>query len=66
MGNSWELTDEQKKEINEKNREIGQSYDPQTGRKKNQVDSTDGTDDEAIEGMDDRQRKTKDDDDYVR
>jgi len=34
MARSWELTEDQKKEIQEQQREIGAQYDPETGRKK--------------------------------
>ena len=40
MGKSWELTEEQKKEINERNREIGAQFDPETGRRKGETENT--------------------------
>lgn len=33
MGKSWELTDDQKKEIEQRSREIAAQYDPETGKK---------------------------------
>ena len=51
MGKSWELTDDQKKEIEQRSREIAAQYDPETGKKKNAVENVDNPDDEAIEGM---------------
>lgn len=66
MSHSWELTDEQKKEINEKNRELASQYDPETGKKKN-VENT--GDDEPIErqrGGGREAREPKDDDENIR
>lgn len=61
MGKSWELTDDQKKEIEQRSREIAAQYDPETGKKKNTVDNVDNPDDE-VEGMENgRQRKIDDD-----
>ena len=37
MGKSWELTEDQKKEIQEQQAEIGAQYDPETGRKKGET-----------------------------
>jgi len=54
MSRSWELTDEQKKEVNERSREIGAEYDPETGKKKGQAESTD--DNEDVEGNDSADR----------
>ena len=34
MGKSWELTEDQKEEIQEQQAEIGAQYDPETGRKR--------------------------------
>lgn len=68
MGKSWELSDEQKKDIEERSREIGAEYDPETGKKKNQAEST--GDNEDVEGMDsadmNRERNNEVDDDNVR
>lgn len=63
MPNSWELTEEQKKEINEKNRELAKEYDPETGRKKN-VDNT--GDEEDVERQRGGGRYSRDDDDNIR
>lgn len=51
MGKSWELTDDQKKEIEQRSREIAAQYDPETGKKKNAVENVDNPDDEGVEGM---------------
>ena len=68
MGKSWELSDEQKKEVNERNREIGSEYDPETGNKKNQTENT--GDNEDVEGVDEAEanqdRGREIDDDNVR
>ncbi|MBR6984810.1 hypothetical protein [Ruminococcus flavefaciens] len=62
MGKSWELTDDQKKEIEQRSREIAAQYDPETGKKKNAVDNVDNPDDDEVEGMENgRQRKIDDD-----
>lgn len=62
MGKSWELTDDQKKEIEQRSREIAAQYDPETGKKKNGVDNVDNSDDDEVEGMENgRQRKIDDD-----
>ena len=49
MGKSWELTEDQKKEIQEQQAEIGAQYDPETGRKKGETENT--GDSEDVEGM---------------
>lgn len=68
MGKSWELTEDQKKEIQEKQREIGEQYDPETGRKKGETENT--GDNEDVEGMEDIEarngREKIDDDDNIR
>lgn len=68
MGKSWELTEDQKKEIQEKQREIGEQYDPETGRKKGETENT--GDNEDVEGMEDIEarngRERIDDDDNIR
>ena len=67
MGKSWELTDDQKKEIEQRSREIAAQYDPETGRKKNAVDNVDNPDDDEVEGMENgRERQREVDDDNVR
>lgn len=68
MGKSWELTEDQKKEIQEKQREIAAEYDPETGRKKGQTENT--GDNEDVEGTEDvescNSRERIDDDDNIR
>ena len=68
MAKSWELTDEQKKEIQEKQREIGAEYDPETGRKKGQTENTgDNEDVESMEDVESRDgRERGDDDDNIK
>lgn len=62
MGRSWELTEDQKKEIQEKQREIGAEYDPETGKKKGSVENVDDTgDDEEVEGMESSRQREVDD-----
>lgn len=57
MRKSWELTDDQKKEIQERSREIGAQYDPETGRKKGETENTgDNEDAEQLERSRDRER----------
>ncbi len=51
MSKSWELTEDQKKEIQERQAEIGAQYDPETGRKKGQTENT--GDNEDMEGTED-------------
>lgn len=51
MSKSWELTEDQKKEIQERQAEIGAQYDPETGRKKGQTENT--GDNEDVEGTED-------------
>ena len=64
MAKSWELTDDQKKEIQEKQREIGAEYDPETGRKRGQTENTgDNEDVEGAEDIETRNRRGRDDDD---
>lgn len=41
MKKSWELSDEQKKEMQENQREIGTMYDPETGRKRGEGENVD-------------------------
>lgn len=69
MGKSWELTEDQKKEIQEQQAEIGAQYDPETGRKKGETENT--GDNEDVEGMEDVEtsrngRERIDDDDNIR
>lgn len=69
MGKSWELTEDQKKEIQEQQAEIGAQYDPETGRKKSETENT--GDNEDVEGMEDVEasrngREHIDDDDNIR
>lgn len=65
MGKSWELTDDQKKEIEQRSREIAAQYDPETGKKKNAVDNVDNPDDDEIQERE-RVRQRDMDDDNVR
>ena len=51
MSKFWELTEDQKKEIQERQAEIGAQYDPETGRKKGQTENT--GDNEDVEGTED-------------
>lgn len=63
MGKSWELTEDQKKEIQEHQAEIGAQYDPETGRKKGETENTgDNEDVEASRNS----RERIDDDDNIR
>lgn len=63
MPKSWELSDEQKKEIQDRQKEIGEQYDPETGRKKGEVENTDNTgDDEDVENMENGRNREIDDD----
>ena len=64
MGKSWELTEEQKKEIQEKQREIGAEYDPETGKRK--VDTENTGDNEDVEGIESRQGRERIDDEDIR
>ena len=69
MGKSWELTEDQKKEIQEQQAEIGAQYDPETGRKKGETENT--GDNEEVEEMEDGEasrnsRERIDDDDNIR
>lgn len=68
MAKSWELSEEQKKEIDERSKEIAAEYDPETGKKKNQSESTgDGEDVEGMDSADMSRERSKDtDDDNVR
>jgi len=69
MPKSWELTDEQKKEHEEETKDSRESYDPQTGNKK-ETDTT--SESEDTENMDsehergERERQQPADDDHVR
>lgn len=62
MGKSWELTEDQKKEIEQRSREIAAQYDPETGKKKNAVENVDNPDDEEVEGMENGRNREIDDD----
>lgn len=61
MGYSWELTEDQKKEINERNREIGAQFDPETGRRKGETENT--GDNKDVEGVESRNGRERIDDD---
>lgn len=63
MGKSWELTEDQKKEIQEQQREIGAQYDPETGRKKGETENTgDNEDVEGTENIEHGKNREIDDD----
>lgn len=69
MGKSWELTEDQKKEIQEQQAEIGAQYDPETERKKGETENT--GDNEDVEGVEEVEasrngREKNDDDDNIR
>lgn len=63
MGKSWELTEDQKKEIQEQQAEIGVQYDPETRRKKGETENT--GDNEDVEASRNG-RERIDDDDNIR
>lgn len=58
MAKSWELTDEQKKDIEEKNKEVIANW------KKEQADKNGETDD--VDTLDARERERNDDDENIR
>lgn len=64
MARSWELTEDQKKEIQEQQREIGAQYDPETGRKKGEGENT--GDSEDVESMEGRNHREIEDDENIR
>jgi len=67
MPRSWELTEDQKKEIQEQQREIGAQYDPETGRKKGETENTgDNEDVEGVESVEGPNRSRNDDDENIR
>lgn len=67
MPRSWELTEDQKKEIQEQQREIGARYDPETGRKKGETENTgDNEDVEGVESVEGPNRSRNDDDENIR
>lgn len=67
MPRSWELTEDQKKEIQEQQREIGAQYDPETGRKKGETENTgDNEDVEGVESVEGPKRSRNDDDENIR
>lgn len=67
MARSWELTEDQKKEIQEQQREIGAQYDPETGRKKGEAENTgDNEDVEGVEDMEGRNHREIKDDENIR
>ena len=59
---SWELSDEEKKEINEKNREIGAQFDPETGRRKGAAENPEDVED-TEKGERTREEPERNDDD---
>ena len=64
MGKSWELSDEQLKEIRAKQSEIAAQYDPETGKKKTK--NVDNTGDGEDIGQREREKTKETEDDYVR
>ena len=63
MGKSWELTEDQKKEIQEQQAEIGAQYDPETGRKKGETENIgDNEDVEATENVEHGKNREIEDD----
>lgn len=63
MAKSWELTEDQKKEIQEQQAEIGAQYDPETGRKKGETENTgDNEDVEATENVEHGKNREIEDD----
>lgn len=67
MARSWELTENQKKEIQEQQCEIGTQYDPETGRKKGKTENTgDNEEVKGVEGMEGRSRHEIKDDENIR
>ena len=63
MAKSWELTEDQKKEIQAQQAEIGAQYDPETGRKKGETENTgDNEDVEGVEASRNGPERTDDDD----
>lgn len=68
MAKSWELTDDLKQEIQERQREIGAQYDPETGRKRGETENTgDNEDVEGVESIESRgPRKGPEDEEHIR
>ena len=68
MGHSWELSDDLKKDVQERQREVGAQYNPETGRKWGETENT--GDNEDVEGMEGREtrgpRKGPEDDQDIR
>ena len=63
MAKSWELTEDQKKEIQEQQAEIGAQNDPETGRKKGETENTgDNEDVEATENVEHGKNREIEDD----
>ena len=63
MAKSWELTEDQKKEIQEQQAEIGAQHDPETGRKKGETENTgDNEDVEATENVEHGKNREIEDD----
>lgn len=59
---SWEFTDEQKKEIQERQREIGLQFDPETGRRRTGSEGESTGEGEDMQAVERRSRPEKDDD----
>ena len=66
MAKSWELTEEQKAEFNERSRQIGSQFDPETGKRKSDVEDVDGTNEDEQIGQRERDITKEADDDNVR
>ena len=65
MARSWELTEDQKKEFDEKHLEISAKFDPETGRRKGETENT--GDNEDVEGVESRNgRERVDEDENIR
>ena len=66
MAKSWELTEEQKAEMNERLRDVGSQFDQETGRRKSEVEDVDGTNEDEQIGQRERDITKEADDDNVR
>lgn len=65
MPKSWELSDEQKKEVQEKQREIGTQFDPETGRRKGVAENPEDVED-TEKGERIREAPDRNDDEDIR
>lgn len=66
MAKSWELTDEQKQEILEKQREIAAEYDPETGKKKGAENVGESEDPESIDPRERQRPEGNENDENIR